>query len=203
MNNKGTFFITTVLTTAVFVAGHFANATRNGDAVRSVAASTGKVVMEECQVTGELVRKEDGVYAVFRTNNDSGTTRFLNFYYAVTCTPAMSLFSRMVPMPKEIKKGCVAMSAEAGKNSKMEFLVQKAPERAEKVLAVETAAGENRSRLLLGSPEIWMLTVSLDDISPTPAGGVAPIVAAGGNTIQGKGVSVLARTTHKELKINS
>ncbi|MDP6847699.1 MAG: hypothetical protein QGI24_02835 [Kiritimatiellia bacterium] len=203
MNNKGTFFITAVLTTAVFVAGHFATATKDGPAERPVAASTGTVIMDECQVTGKLTRKDDGVYAVFCAENATGADRSLNFYYAVTCTPSMSMVSRMMPLPKEVDKGCVALTAEAGKSIEHEVLVQRSPVVAEKAKDVNPAHPVTQSNILLSSPEIWVLTVSLDDSSQSPAGGGAPIVTAGGRAVTGKGRTVLARTTRKAPKINS
>lgn len=198
MNDKATFLLTMSLTAVVFAAGSFVNADKNGNDQRPLAESTGKATIEECEITGKLIRREDGVYAVFCADNETDVEKTLEYNFKVTCTPAMSMISRMMPMPLDIKKGCVAITAKAGKRTEHEVLVQKAPELTDETAAA--AGNKPKVALPLQTPEIWMLVVSTGEVPAAPAGGLAPIVTASGKSVAGKGTFVLARTTPKPVK---
>jgi hypothetical protein len=145
-------------------------------------------VVDECEVTGSVVAKDDGVYAVFEQRNPTAKTIDSTFVFAVHLTPAMSPMSRMMPRPREIKKGTCAFSLEPHASGRQEFLVQPAAP------APLTPAATNALPASLLSPEIWTLTVARQEVKTGPRVGAAVTPAVAGKVVLGEGPVVLAST---------
>jgi len=159
-------------------------------------ALSGKALVDGCEVTGRLIRKDDGVYAVLDCSNTTDKDTTVQFNYAVHCTPASSPFMRMLPMPSMIHQKRFDCRIAGRERKQTEILVKKedrpAAEKPKDVVA-QVAVLPNPPGL---NPESWSLAISREEVKGAPGwGGSAPAAANNPRgTVLDKGVCVLART---------
>lgn len=179
MKEATVFIMSMVVSTVVFTAGQLATAT--GTKLFAV----GSVMIDKCSVSGELTRKDDGVYAEFVVKNESDSDATAEFYYAAYCTPAGSALSRMMPRPSLVKADKCTVKLTAGESKTVEVLVhsEQAP-----VAQGEIVQGAPTA---LNTPPSWTLAVSKTEIEKLAGfGAVLPAQAMGNITLK-DGAAVL------------
>ena len=183
MRNATVFIMSMVVSTLVFTAGHLATATD------TKLFSVGDVTIDGCGVSGELTRKDDGIYATFVVKNESDVDATAEFNYAAYCTPAMSKFARMMPRPSQVKADKCTVKLSVGESKTVEVLV-----RSEKAPAA-TAKSEKVDLGFVDIPASWTLAVSKSAIEKLGGlGGVLPAQALGKTKLKA-GTAVLASGT--------
>jgi len=159
-------------------------------------ALSGKALVDGCEVTGRLIRKDDGVYAVLDCSNTTDEDATVQFNYAVHCTPASSPVMRMLPVPSMIHQKRFDCRLAGGERKKTEILVKEEDRPAvdkPKAVAAQAAVLLRTPGLNSGS---WSLAISREEIKGAPGwGGSAPAAANNPRgTVLDKGTCVLART---------
>ncbi len=184
MKYMNTFLMSMAVSTCIFTAGQIINA----DSTSLFSGS--KVSIDECDIKGQLVREDDGIYARFTVANETGSDKSMRFYYAANHTPASSRMSRMGPRSNRVKGDECKLEISAGNTETIEILIKK--EARTPVLAI--AGGTEKTM----SPEYWSLMVAKDPIKVVQGwGAVIPAVAVENVKLE-KGTAVLDSGEVKE-----
>ncbi len=196
MKNLTLFALAAALTACLSYSSHTAIGADPKATVQRLFAPKGKAIVDGCEITGRLVRKDDGVYAVLDCNNPTDESVAVQFNYAVHCTPASSPFARMLPMPSMIHQERFDCRLAGGEQKQTEILVKKEarpPAPRPKTDAKDAQLGALIALNGLNAPA-WSLTVSREEIKGAPGwGGVAPFALDPKGTVLEKGICILAR----------
>lgn len=153
-------------------------------------AVDGKAILDECEVTGQLVRKDDGVYAVLNCTNTTDHAVTVQFHCGVHYTPASTPLMRMLPRPSTIHREYIECRLLAGKASRMEILVRK------EARPIDAKDAEAESSMDAGlralNPPSWSLAISREEITDAAGwGGSAPLAAGSEGIVLERGMVVL------------
>ncbi len=208
MKNVTLFLFVAALTACVSYSSRIVIGADPKKAAERPLALSGKAIVDGCEVTGQLVRKDDGVYAVLDAHNPTEKEATAQFNLAVHCTPASSPMMRMIPMPSMIHRQHIDCRLAAGESKKTEILVKKEKRPAVAANTANTTqltanalqlpAAESTLQVpvkfsdLIGPPS-WSLAISREEIKDAPGwGGSAPIIPRK-PTVLDKGLMVLTR----------
>lgn len=162
-------------------------------------ALTGKAIVDGCEVTGRLIRKDDGVYAVLDCSNPTDKYAAVQLSYAVHCTPASSPMMRMLPMPSMIHQQRFDCRLAAGEKRATEILVKKEARPETDQPAIRDEPPALLAGALRGGPASWSLAISREEIKGMPGwGGSAPVAIGSEATVLKKGLFVLTRVLEDE-----
>jgi hypothetical protein len=143
--------------------------------------------MNRTVVRGEVVHRDDGVYAVFSASNTVEAASQVRFHYAAVCTPGLSPLMRMVPQPRLVKGDRVELElpplSETIHEVKIEDVRRPEPEATNAlVTATSTNAPSSGGAWLAAAPSAWALLVSVQAIGATNGfhwGATAPVLQGG------------------------
>jgi hypothetical protein len=151
MKQPHTFMSAMIASTCLFLAGGLvvgSGVLEGNPEVRPLARSLGVATVNDCRVRGRIEGRTNGVFAVFDFENPAKEAKEVRFCYLTTCTPPMSLMSRMGPMPQIVKTGVVTRLVKEGSTSEEVLLKETAPDPAGDLLA----AGSGDNRITIGMP---------------------------------------------------
>ncbi|MFZ4394320.1 MAG: hypothetical protein ACOYOU_01685 [Kiritimatiellia bacterium] len=201
MKQPHTFMSAMIASTCLFLAGGLvvgSGVLEGNPDVRPLARSLGVATVNDCRVRGRIEGRTNGVFAVFDFENPVKEAKEVRFCYLTTCTPPMSLMSRMGPMPQIVKTGVVTRLVHEGSTSEEVLLKEAVPAPAGDLLAAEklvvsstNAAVKIRMEM---QPETWSLVVSRETIKGVHGWGAVGPAAADGIIRLDKGEAVLAST---------
>ena len=199
MKDVTVFMLSMVLAAGIVYPGRSVDAGTGAKMERPVAVSTGTVLMDDCRITGQLVRRDDGIHAEIEVVSDKDGTAEFDLHYAGYCLPATSPLSRVMIMPQEVKKGSVHVKLACGETHTESILIQ---ERTQPEGETATVAGTQSNALQVAAmpmtPETWTLSVSRKEIPKGSGGWGASVPAvATGSVVLSEGIAVLARTTQE------
>ncbi len=150
------FFVTAMaLTVCLGHAGIGRIATADGTSARPIAPSSGTVLVDGGELSGELVHHRGLVYAVFTATNTGGEEMAVDFEYAAYHTAASSPMSRMMSMPEEIKRDRCVFTVASGATIKKTIPLEGAPAPA----SPNSAANQLDMGMPMGDP-VWSLVVA-------------------------------------------
>ena len=158
--------------------------------------------MDGCEISGKLVSEDGAVYAVITTGNTTEEQRAVEFNYAVSTMPPGSRMSRMMPIPKQIKKGSCTVKLDRGKRTVEKILVSEARPAAK--LPSAATAGIARikvAKATLAGPvpaATWTLTISRGKVVGLGGWGAVPPPKGPKEVALDKGSVVLASTILRE-----
>jgi hypothetical protein len=186
MKNNHVFIFTMLATACVAYSGQILTASNKADASRPLTKSLGVAVIDGCDVSGRLVRRSEGVYAVFSVTNPSDESQAVEFQYAVNHKGAEMLMSRMGPIPRQKKAGTHKVTVAAMTTAHEEILIEATP-------AVKDAA-KKPAIVRSSSPATWSIIVSRGVISPTLGFGATAPAIKDGRAVLETGQLMIART---------
>ncbi len=200
MKNVSAFIFAMAGTACLFFARGFVTADSDNIAGRPVANSLGAAIVDDCEIRGKLVARDDGTYAVFDIVNSASDTE-IKFNYAAYCMPAASMVSRMMPVPVMTKQGTVDLCIKCGESVTKEYLIREDKPAAAEAGKKETA-GTQWKKITesagLKSPDMWWLMIGREEIKSAKGwGAVGPSVTSEGIRLD-KGMAVLASTRTPE-----
>jgi hypothetical protein len=186
MKNWRTFLAAAVGTTCLCLAGQFVQA---GGAASKAAVPTGSTaIISDCEVSGKVERRDDGVYAVLTLASRSEEEATVEFNYAASCLPGRSMVSRMMVLPTVEKKGGCSYVVRAGETVTEAILLKKNP--AKKGTAVVGA-------------DLWTLKIARGEINAKAGWGALNPAALGKKVELKDGQLVLATWQDKAAKPTS
>lgn len=196
MKHLNMFLFAMTVSACIFFAGRLVIGSGSSEG-RPLAKSLGAAAINECNLTGRIEGRANGVYAIFDIDNPSKDDRPVNFHYAVTRMPAMSMLSRMMPRPEIVKKGVISCQAKTGHATEEVLLKEAAPSApGSAMVAGNPAASTNVIAAMdkFMTPESWSLVVSRGEIREIRGwGAVAPAVSDSVISLD-KGEAVIAST---------
>ena len=130
MNNRTTFVFTAALSACVSLAGLMVNADSGADDT-VLATPVGIATVRNCELKGEIVEEEDGIFAVFTATNtaEAPEATEIAFSYGVSYMAASSAMSRMVAMPQTVKSGKCTIKVEGSGKQVARIRVQDRPKK--------------------------------------------------------------------------
>jgi hypothetical protein len=162
MKDSRLFSYVMIGTACMGFAGHMLTADGRSEVSRPIARSLGVAVVDNCNVTGEVVRGKDGIYAVISVENPTDKPQEVAFQYAVNHKGAESFMSRMIRMPTAKKKGSHAVMVKAGATESAKILVE---------AIVPSTNSTDSAKIVIPlkvtRPETWNIVISKGETKST------------------------------------
>jgi predicted nucleic acid-binding protein len=149
---------------------------------QELAALSQKAMIDNCEITGKLIQRKDGLYAVLEIKNPTEEKIAVDFNAAVSSLNNLSM-GRMMPTPQIAKENFVKLDVLAGATVQHEFLVKKTPKA--KPVIKSASKTEAKAKAVLNNIQIinwsntanfapitWSLMVSKEKVK-IPAWGTA------------------------------
>lgn len=181
MKSWRTFVAAAAGTACLCLASQFVHA--GGDAKAAKTSPTaGTAIIDDCEVSGKVERRGDGVYAVLTLASRSDADARVEFNYAASCLPGRATMSRMVIFPTVEKHGAVSYIVKAGETLTESILLKNSPVTKKTPMA-----------------DLWTLKIGIGEISAKAGWGAHSPAALGKKVELKKGQLVLAKWQDKAV----
>ena len=195
MTKTRTFFSSMAVSASICCAVCYVNADSDDTPAQPLATPAGIAVVDDCEITGHVEQRNDGIYLVLEATNPTVKDHSPSLDYVVTCTPGAGMMSRMMPVPKEIKRDGITFELPSCHNRTDEILLAPSPLKSSVTETAVPTRAKTDLQVPARTPDTWVVTVARGEIAGAAGwGALVPSVQPAERTVLENGQMVLAKT---------